>query len=149
MVFHSAFNNISAISWQSFLLVEETGVQGEDHCPAAVHWQIFHTICTSCVGFELTALVVTGSHKSNYHTIIHFSDVTLLFEQWIIFKNLQFTLLFLNFLTLTFYCLGLKTCYSYIGTFGYRTTVGLFTVYFDFQHFHLTTRLSWTHYYTL
>jgi hypothetical protein len=40
-VFNSAFNNISAISWQSFLLVEETGVQGEDHCPAAVHWQTF------------------------------------------------------------------------------------------------------------
>ena len=37
MVFNSAFNNISAISWQSFLLVEETGVQGEDHFPAAVH----------------------------------------------------------------------------------------------------------------
>jgi hypothetical protein len=28
--------------------------------------------------------------------IIHFSDVTLLFEQWIIFKDLQFMLLFLN-----------------------------------------------------
>jgi hypothetical protein len=28
--------------------------------------------------------------------IIHFSEVTLLFEQWIIFKNLQFILLFLN-----------------------------------------------------
>jgi hypothetical protein len=34
---NATFNNISAISWQSFLLVEETGVQGEDHCPAAVH----------------------------------------------------------------------------------------------------------------
>jgi hypothetical protein len=28
--------------------------------------------------------------------VMHFSDVTLLFEQWIIFKNLQFILLFLN-----------------------------------------------------
>jgi hypothetical protein len=30
------------------------------------------------------------------HIIIHFSNVTLLFEKWIIFKNLQFILLFLD-----------------------------------------------------
>jgi len=30
------------------------------------------------------------------HIIMHFSNVTLLFEQWIIFKNLQFILLFLD-----------------------------------------------------
>ena len=28
MVFNTSFNNISAISWQSVLLVEETGVHG-------------------------------------------------------------------------------------------------------------------------
>jgi len=28
-VFNASFNNISAISWQSVLLVEETGVPGE------------------------------------------------------------------------------------------------------------------------
>jgi hypothetical protein len=31
-----------------------------------------------------------------YLIILNFSDITLLFEQWIIFKNLQFILLFLN-----------------------------------------------------
>ena len=30
MVFNATFNNISAISWQSVLLVEETGVPGEN-----------------------------------------------------------------------------------------------------------------------
>ena len=30
MVFNDAFNNISFISWRSGLLVEETGVQGEN-----------------------------------------------------------------------------------------------------------------------
>jgi hypothetical protein len=30
MVFNATFNNISVISWQSVLLVEETGVPGED-----------------------------------------------------------------------------------------------------------------------
>ena len=31
MVFNATFNNISAISWQSVLLMEETGVPGENH----------------------------------------------------------------------------------------------------------------------
>jgi hypothetical protein len=39
MVFNAIFNNISAISWQSVLLVEKTGVPGENPRPAASHWQ--------------------------------------------------------------------------------------------------------------
>jgi len=35
MVFNATFNNISVISWQSVLLVEETGIPGEKHRPAA------------------------------------------------------------------------------------------------------------------
>jgi len=31
MVFKATFNNISVISWQSVLLVEETEVPGENH----------------------------------------------------------------------------------------------------------------------
>jgi hypothetical protein len=31
MVFSATFNNISVISWQSVLLVEETGIPGENH----------------------------------------------------------------------------------------------------------------------
>ena len=31
MVFNATFNNISAISWRSVLLVKETGVPGENH----------------------------------------------------------------------------------------------------------------------
>ena len=31
MVFNATFNNISAISWWSVLLLEETGVPGENH----------------------------------------------------------------------------------------------------------------------
>ena len=33
MVFSTTFNNISAISWRSVLLVEETGGPGENHRP--------------------------------------------------------------------------------------------------------------------
>jgi hypothetical protein len=39
MVFNATFNNISVISWRSVLLVEETGVHGETHRPAASHRQ--------------------------------------------------------------------------------------------------------------
>jgi hypothetical protein len=33
MVLNATFNNISVILWQSVLLVEETGVHGENHRP--------------------------------------------------------------------------------------------------------------------
>jgi hypothetical protein len=39
MVLNPNFNNISAISWRSVLLVEETGVHGKNHRPAASHLQ--------------------------------------------------------------------------------------------------------------
>jgi hypothetical protein len=39
MVFNATFNNISVISWLSVLLVEKTGVPGENHLPAESHWQ--------------------------------------------------------------------------------------------------------------
>jgi hypothetical protein len=39
MLFNATFNNISAILWWSVLLVEETGVPGENHWPVASHWQ--------------------------------------------------------------------------------------------------------------
>ena len=35
MVFNDTFNNILVISWRSVLLVEETGVLGENHRPVA------------------------------------------------------------------------------------------------------------------
>jgi hypothetical protein len=41
MVFNATFNNISVISWRSVLLVEETGVSGENHQPLESHWQTF------------------------------------------------------------------------------------------------------------
>jgi hypothetical protein len=37
MVFNTTFNNISVISWQSVLLVEETGDPRENHKPVASH----------------------------------------------------------------------------------------------------------------
>jgi len=37
MMLNATFNNISVISWQSVLLMEETGVLGENNRPDASH----------------------------------------------------------------------------------------------------------------
>ena len=37
IVFDATFNNISVVLWQSVLLVEETGVPGENQRPVASH----------------------------------------------------------------------------------------------------------------
>ena len=48
IVLNATFNNISAISWWSVLLVEEIGVPGENHRPAANHWQtVSHNVVSS------------------------------------------------------------------------------------------------------
>ena len=48
MVFNATFNNISVMTWWSVLLVEETGVPGENHQPAASHCQtLSHKVVSS------------------------------------------------------------------------------------------------------
>ena len=47
MVFNATFKSISVILWQSVLLVEEFGEPGENHRPAASHWQTSSTNATS------------------------------------------------------------------------------------------------------
>jgi hypothetical protein len=48
MVFNATFNNISVISWRSIILVEETGVPGENLQPAASHLQtLSHNVVSS------------------------------------------------------------------------------------------------------
>ena len=55
MVFNATFNNISAISWQSALLVEETGVLRENHWPVTSHWQtLSHKVV--CVHLALSGI---------------------------------------------------------------------------------------------
>ena len=48
MVFNATFNNISVISWQAVLLVEETRVPTENPQPAASHRQTYsHNVVSS------------------------------------------------------------------------------------------------------
>ena len=79
MKLSATFNNISVISSHSVLLMEESGVLGENHRPAASHWQLDHIMLyrvhLARAGLELTTCVVIGtdwidSCKSNYHTIM-------------------------------------------------------------------------------
>jgi hypothetical protein len=52
-VFNATFNNISVILWQSVLLVEETGVPGENNKPVASNWQtLSHNVALSTPHLE-------------------------------------------------------------------------------------------------
>jgi hypothetical protein len=47
MELNATFSYISVISWQSVLLVKETGVPGENHRPFTSHWQTLSHIIVS------------------------------------------------------------------------------------------------------
>ena len=62
MMLNATFNNILAISWQLVLFVEESGVPGENHQPAASQTSpsagfeliTLVVICTDCIGINPT-----------------------------------------------------------------------------------------------
>jgi hypothetical protein len=69
MVFNATFNNISVISWRSFLLAEETGGPGENHRTLSLN-------VVQLTLIEIRTLNISGidndcidSCKSNYQTI--------------------------------------------------------------------------------
>ena len=71
MVFNATFNNISAISWQSVLLMEEIREPGENH-----RQTLSHNVESEHLGLDGIQTYIsgdgtnyTGSCKSNYHTI--------------------------------------------------------------------------------
>jgi hypothetical protein len=83
MVFNVTFNNILVISWRSVLLMDETGVPGENHRPAV----------TSSVPLRGTFLVSVvsrhasgseekvGTGKSLQHTDLQTNGLWTLFHQ--------------------------------------------------------------------
>jgi hypothetical protein len=76
MVFNATFNNISVISWQSVLLVEETAVRTENDRPAASHWQtLWHNVVSSTPR-------LSWIQTHNYHTITTTTTPSLTSIQW-------------------------------------------------------------------
>jgi hypothetical protein len=53
LVFNTTFSNISAISWQPVLVVEEAGVPGENHRPWASNWQTLSLAAASAPFFAI------------------------------------------------------------------------------------------------
>jgi hypothetical protein len=65
MVFNAPFNNISALLWQSVLLVEETGGPRENHWPVTSHWQTLlkrNLLDRMVVGFTTTYAISAYHH---------------------------------------------------------------------------------------
>jgi len=78
MIFNDTFNNISVISWRSVYWWRKNTWRKPPTC----HWQVtdklyhmmLYRVHQAWAGFELTTLVVIGTHcicsfRSNYHAI--------------------------------------------------------------------------------
>ena len=64
------FDNFSNISWRSVLLVEETGVPGENHRPAACESRCYRRVSSSCTTVEFRKLCIPFIHSSLSHFIM-------------------------------------------------------------------------------
>ena len=72
MVFNATFNNISVISWWSVLLVEETGVPGENHWPVTEKLVIM-----SFSNFKPVVILYSLSNYQNYPKHFYYPNSTL------------------------------------------------------------------------
>ena len=77
LLFNATFNNISVISWQSVLLLKETGVSSENHWPVASHWQtLSHYVVSSPCQRQCELLSSLGIRRPLTFHILIFSSET-------------------------------------------------------------------------
>ena len=84
-------NSSSDISWRPVLLVEETGVSGENHRHVASDWQtlshILYRVYLTWAGFELTTLVVTCTDCiCSYPTAIRSRPRRFTYDSFLVMK---------------------------------------------------------------
>ena len=91
MVFNATFNNISVISSQSVLLVEETGVSRENHRPVASLWQTV-LLENEVLNFEIKSRIIRIKNLLNPNVWNKVYYVTL------------FVSIFFNFLPFHHFC---------------------------------------------
>ena len=77
MVLNTTFNNISVISCQSVLLVEETGVPRENHRSDVSHWQTWSPIVVSNTPRHEWNLNLQQTNRFLHQSILEISDIFL------------------------------------------------------------------------
>jgi hypothetical protein len=115
MVCKATFNNIAAISWQSVLLVEDTGVNTTDR--SQVTDKRYHIMLYSSPWARvepITSVVIgtdcIGSSKSNYHTITATTTPKHLFMNDIAKFNIVLVSQYYN----VSICTSIKSTYTYM-----------------------------------
>ena len=85
MVFNATFDTVSVILWWSVLLLEKTGVPGENHRPVASHWQTSsHNVVSSTprvkkwIWYKLQDIL-----KSHYFSQLYVQCVVMLIHSQI------------------------------------------------------------------
>jgi hypothetical protein len=101
MVFNTTFNNISAISWHSALLVEQTRAPRENHRPVTSHWQTlshnaviraWNQHCLSGIFFNLSSNFLQESY-----CIVYVLERTSSHQQFVFAFNHIFLTFFFRF----------------------------------------------------
>jgi hypothetical protein len=81
MVFNATFNSISVISWRSLLLVEESGVLGENHRPTVGHWQ---TLTHNVVSSRIQTHNFSGDKESSTVAGSPKPDACKIVQKWVV-----------------------------------------------------------------
>ena len=120
IVFNATFNYVSVISWRSVLLVEETGVRGENHRPVASHWLHFFQYTCTYTRLVIGTSRTVGSAKKFVRITSGFDggEFTKTLRKVCTCQKLKFAFILLE------YC-KIKECYAVAKAFTIRNMYSL------------------------